>query len=93
MRVESISQKADRLKQNYRVILTAPREGLVIGDHDTYTVAKRNGRWTCSCPWGLYRGHWKYCSHVVAARRAIKDPMSQGPVARLAEMLAPAGGR
>lgn len=84
---ESISQKADRLKGNYRVILTGLCDALVIGDHDTYTVTRLGSRWNCSCPWGRYRGHWKDCSHVVAVKRARKDPMSQAPVARLAEML------
>ncbi|MBI3927367.1 MAG: hypothetical protein HY319_17650 [Armatimonadetes bacterium] len=84
---ETVSQKADRLRRNYRVILTGPNRGLVIGDHDTYEVAETLGGWTCTCPWGRYKGHLKSCSHVVAARRALKDPVSQAPVVRLAEML------
>lgn len=88
---ESISQKADRLKKSYRVILTGGSEALVIGDHDTYRVSRLLGdRWRCTCPWGRYRGHWKECSHVVAVKRARKDPSSQAPVIRLAGILATA---
>lgn len=88
---ETISQKADRLKENYRVILTGRDQGLVIGDHDTYLVSRPSQRWSCTCPWGRYKGHIKHCSHITAVRRAKKDPMSQAPVARLAEMLALVG--
>lgn len=84
---ESISQKADRLKRNYRVIQTGWSEGVVIGDHDTYTVTQVGNRWTCTCPWGRFKGHLKDCSHVVAFRRALQDPMCQAPVTRLAELI------
>lgn len=84
---ETVSQKADRLKKNHRVILTGPSQALVIGDHNTYGVAKPYGRWMCDCPWGRYKGHWKHCSHIVAVKRALKDPTSQEPVKKLAEML------
>lgn len=85
---ETVSQKADRLKSNCRVILTGPDQALVIGDHDTYEVTRPHGRWRCTCPWGRYRGHFKHCSHVTAVRRAKHDPLCQAPVARLALMLA-----
>ena len=83
---ETISEKADRLNGNYRVILTGYHQALVIGDHDTYNV-KRDRNWECTCRWGRYRGRWKHCSHVVAVQRALKDPSSQAPVARLADLL------
>lgn len=85
---ETVSQKADRLKDANRVILFGADQAVVIGDHDTYGVRRRGSRWTCDCPWGRYRGHWKACSHVTAVKRARKDPMSQAPVARLARILA-----
>ena len=87
MSLKSIQEKADRLKQNYRVILLGPGQALVIGDHDTYDVIKLSYRWSCNCQWGRFKSHWTDCSHVVAVRKALKDPASQAPVARLAEIL------
>lgn len=83
----TVSLKADRLVQNHRVILFGPNQAVVIGDHDTYTVEKRVQAWSCTCPWARFRGHWSHCSHIVAVKRAQKNPASQTPVARLAEML------
>ncbi len=91
MNRKTISQKADRLHKNYRVILLAPGQALVIGDHDTYDVTKLSFRWKCNCLWGRYKGQWSDCSHVVAVRKALLDPGSQAPVARLAELLQSAG--
>jgi hypothetical protein len=84
---KSITDKADRLKKNYRVILLGPGQALVIGDHDTYDVTRLSFRWSCNCLWGRHKGHWSECSHVVAVRKALLDPESQAPVARLAGLL------
>lgn len=89
---ETISQKADRLKQSHRVILLRGDHALVIGDHDTYDVKRHFGHWRCQCRWARYRGHWQDCAHVIAVRRAWKDPASQVPVARLADLLTAKGG-
>ena len=86
MNRETVTEKADRLKANCRVILVGQNRALVIGDTDTYQVEKPQ-RWTCTCPWGRYRGRWSHCSHVLAVLRALRDPGSQAPVARLADML------
>ena len=83
---ETVSEKADRLKTNYRVILTGFNEAVVIGDHDTYHI-KKTRKWACTCPWGRYRSNWKDCSHVVAVKRALDDPACQAPVARLADLI------
>ncbi|MBS2039156.1 hypothetical protein JST97_29505 [bacterium] len=87
MNRKSISEKADRLNKNHRVILLSDVKALVIGDHDTYDVIKLSFRWSCNCQWGRFKSHWADCSHVVAVRTALKDPASQAPVARLAEIL------
>lgn len=87
MSLKTIREKADRLKQNYRVILLGPGQALVIGDHDTYDVTMLSYRWSCNCPWGRHKGRWAECSHVVAVREAQHDPQSQKPVARLAGLL------
>lgn len=84
---KSISEKAERLNKNHRVILLSDVKALVIGDHDTYDVIKLSFRWSCNCQWGRFKSHWTDCSHVVAVRKALKDPASQAPVARLAEIL------
>ena len=84
----AISAKADRLCNGHRVILLGQSKALVIGDHDTYDVIKLSFRWSCNCAWGRYKSHCGgYCSHIVAVRRALKNPRSQVPVARLAELL------
>ena len=87
MSLKTIKEKADRLKQNYRVILLGPGQALVIGDHDTYDVTRLSFRWSCNCPWGRHKGRWAECSHVVAVRQAELDPKSQAPVAKLAGLL------
>jgi len=87
MNRKTISGKAERLYKSSRVILLSATSALVIGDHDTYDVTRLSYRWTCNCLWGRYKSHWCDCSHIVAVRKALKDPSSQAPVARLAEML------
>jgi len=87
MSLKTISEKADRLQQNHRVILLGPGQALVIGDHDTYDVTMLSYRWSCNCPWGRHKGRRSECSHVLAVRRAQMDPQSQAPVARLAGLL------
>lgn len=89
---ETISQKADRLKNSSQVILTGPYAAVVIGDHDTYDVSYPGRYWRCTCPWGRYKGHVKPCSHVTAVRRALQDPTYRVPFSRLAEILSGAAG-
>lgn len=87
MKTDSIAEKATRLYQSHRVILLGPGHALVIGDHDTYSACNLGRRWLCNCLWGSRNGHWRDCSHVVAVRLALKDPSSQTPVARLADLI------
>jgi hypothetical protein len=81
------SVKADRLCNNHRVIVLGRSKALVMGDNDTYDVIKLSFRWSCNCTWGRYKSHCCDCSHIVAVRRAQKNPRCQAPVARLAEIL------
>ena len=85
-RYESISEKANRLNENHRVILIGFATALVIGDHDTHKVEKKGNRWSCDCKWKRHQG-WRDCSHIVAVKGARKDPSSQIAVARLADLL------
>ena len=87
MNRETISKKADRLKANFRVILLSGTRAVVIGDHDTYEVVRVGSKWSCNCQWGRLKSHWADCSHVVSVRRALRDPSSQVPVARLADLV------
>ena len=87
MSLKTIKEKANRLKQNYRVILLGPGQALFIGDPDTYDVTRLSFRWSCNCPWGRHKGRWAECSHVVAVRQDQLDPRSQAPVAKLAGLL------
>ena len=84
---ESTIDKAVRLIENHRVILTGFGTGLVIGDHDTYQVEKKGLHWSCDCKWARVRGHLKDCSHIVTVKRARKEPQSQVAVAKLADLL------
>lgn len=84
---ETVAEKAYRLKSNHRVILLEPDSAIVIGDHDTYGVNRLGSCWFCSCPWGRKEETYKHCSHVLATKLARKDPASQEPVARLADLL------
>ena len=38
------------------------------GDHDTHSVAYRNGRWSCTCS---FFPQWGVCSHVMATQRML----------------------
>jgi predicted nucleic acid-binding Zn finger protein len=84
---ESTTDKALRLSENHRVILTGFVMALVIGDNDTYQVEKNGLQWSCDCKWAKFRGAWKDCSHIIAVKRARKEPQSQVAVARLADLL------
>ena len=84
---ESRTTKAERLRQNHRVVLLNHGKAVVIGDHNTYDLIKLGQKWRCSCPWGRHNHDWSECSHVIALRRALLDPDSLAPVARLAELL------
>jgi len=86
-RPETVSAKADRLLGQHRVIITGSREALVIGDGDTYRVSRPAKRWLCTCPGFRFHGAWRRCAHILAVLRALKDPSSQAPVARLADLL------
>ena len=84
---ETVAEKAFRLKTNHRVIILGGDSAIVIGDHDTYGVNRLGSCWFCSCPWGRQEAVINHCSHVVATKMARKDPASQEPVARLADLL------
>lgn len=85
---ETVSQKATRLKSNYRVIQVTPQALVVIGDHSTYKVSKFSYGWFCECPWTRFKGTSNPCSHIKAAQLALADPTTQIPVAPLAQALA-----
>lgn len=42
------------------------------GDHDTYSVTYRDGRWSCTCS---FFPQWGVCSHIMATQRMM------GPIA------------
>lgn len=84
---ESIQEKANRLREHRRVIVIGYKRVLVIGDHDTYIVAKKGPNWSCDCKWGRHQGAWRECAHIVAAKQARKDLLGQAVVARLADWL------
>ena len=56
------------------------------GDHDTYTVAYDDGRWSCGCH---FFSTWGTCSHVMAMER-ILGVMIPAPAASTGES-APVG--
>ena len=84
---ESITEKAERLRANSRVIVIRNELAIVIGDHDTHKVTKQGPKWSCDCKWGQYRGAWREHAHIVAAKQARKDLLGQAVVARLADWL------
>jgi len=38
------------------------------GDHGTYLVSYRSGRWTCTCS---FFPQWGVCSHIMATQRVL----------------------
>lgn len=58
----TIEEKAERLLTS-GALTVAFTEARVKGDHGTYHVVYRQGRWWCSCP------ARKKCSHIEAVER------------------------
>ncbi len=85
---ETTSNKATRLKKNYRVIQVTERDFVVIGDHSTYKIRRFSDGWYCECRWTRFNGTLKPCSHIQAAQQVLLDPSSQVPVKPLAQLLA-----
>ena len=40
------------------------------GDHDTYTVGFKNGKWSCSCH---FFSIWNTCSHTMAVQHILLE--------------------
>jgi hypothetical protein len=70
-------EKAHRYAQEPERIELGQLSATFHGSHDDYTVALRDGQWTCTChtaahtPGGM-------CSHVMALQRLL-DPMLDQP--------------
>lgn len=66
---ESITEKAVRLLAAGKVTITRVQgntiDATVTGDNDTYTVRRRRGGWTCTCPAAT---HNRRCAHLHAAQ-------------------------
>lgn len=45
------------------------------GEHDTYHLSYREGRWTCSCN---FFASWSVCSHTMALQRLLSDMLPKG---------------
>lgn len=81
----NVTNKAQRLGADNRVVLLSTFRALVIGDTSTYDVQQFCGRWRCNCKWGLTCAHRGPCSHVLAVQAANAE--SQAPVAHLAAII------
>jgi hypothetical protein len=64
---EALTDKAARLLADHRLRITRLDgehvQAVIHGDHGTYRLGHRNGRWTCSCPARIE------CAHIIALTR------------------------
>ncbi len=61
-------QKADFYAQEPERIEIQEFAATFLGDHDTYLVTFREGRWKCTCEFSI---EWDVCSHVIATQRLL----------------------
>jgi len=54
------------------------------GDHNTYDVSFRDGRWHCGCN---FFATWGICSHTMAMQRILGEMMPPTPQENLAREL------
>ncbi len=40
------------------------------GEHDSYSVSYKNGKWDCSCD---FFSRWQLCSHTMALQKILAD--------------------
>jgi hypothetical protein len=77
MKKENPSQKAERLWFQSKVQILEQGENWVIarvqGDHDSYLVKLQNELASCQCPWFVFKGHIKPCSHISALREELNS--------------------
>ena len=46
------------------------------GEHDTYSLSYREGRWHCTC---RFFPTWGLCSHTMALERVLEGMLPQTP--------------
>jgi hypothetical protein len=44
------------------------------GDHDTYILNYKDGKWQCSCQ---FFSHWGLCSHVMTLQKVLEGMLPQ----------------
>jgi len=70
-------EKAKRLVESHRVEALGQGVYNIIGDHGTYTVVQDyTGKWSCSCPGFMKKGH---CSHIAAVMILTRMKRRQKP--------------
>lgn len=57
------------------------------GEHDTYALNYKEGRWHCSCH---FFGGWGVCSHTMALEKILAGMLPEGSLSR--ETTAPSSG-
>lgn len=45
------------------------------GEHDSYTISYKDGKWSCSC--NFFIG-WGVCSHTMALQRILAEMLPKG---------------
>lgn len=61
-------EKAKRYAQEIERITFSELSVKFQGDHDSYSVSLRDGKWQCSCQFFL---SWGLCSHTMALERIL----------------------
>ncbi len=61
-------EKAKRYAQETERITFSELSVKFQGDHDSYNVSLRDGKWQCSCQ---FFSSWELCSHTMALERIL----------------------
>jgi len=64
-------EKAKRYAQEPDRITFSDFRAKFRGEHDTYDLSYKDGKWLCSC---FFFSRWQICSHTMALQRVL-DPM------------------
>lgn len=68
-------EKAKRYVQERHRISFSHLEARFQGEHDTYHLSYKDGRWNCSCN---FFASWDVCSHTMALQRILSEMLPKG---------------
>ncbi|HEX77407.1 MAG TPA: hypothetical protein G4O03_03220 [Dehalococcoidia bacterium] len=71
-------EKARRYAQEPERVTFRELSATFRGEHDTYTVGYKSGRWQCTC---RFFAGWGLCSHTMALQRLLGQMLPKEAIA------------